>query len=56
LFDDITAIEQVLQPTEREATICFFDLRGSSRLAEGMDIYAGQGAAAEHFALLEKIL
>jgi class 3 adenylate cyclase len=56
LFDDITAIDQALQPVEREATIGFFDLRGSSRLAEGMDIYAGKGSATEHFALLEKIL
>jgi class 3 adenylate cyclase len=56
LFDDITAIDQTLQPVEREAAICFFDLRGSSRLAEGMDVYAGKGSAVEHFALLEKIL
>ncbi len=56
LFGDITSVDQALKPAEHEATICFFDLRGSSRLAEGMDFDAGKGAAEGHFALLERIL
>lgn len=56
LFGDITKADRALQPAEHEAAICFFDLRGSSRLAEGMDIYTGKHSAIEHFAFLERIL
>lgn len=56
LFGDIAAADQALKPAEHEATICFFDLRGSSRLAEGMHVDAGKGADEGHFALLERIL
>ncbi len=56
LFEDLARAEHVLQPVEQEAVICFFDLRGSSRLAEGRDVYEGPAAAQAHFALLERIL
>ena len=56
LFGDLTKAAQILHPTEQEAVILFFDLRGSSRLAEDMDIVAGEGKAVMHFALLERIL
>jgi class 3 adenylate cyclase len=56
LFGDIAKADQTLQPAEHEAVICFFDLRGSSRVAEGMDIYTGRNAAINHFAFLERIL
>ncbi len=56
LFGDISKADQSLQPAEHEAVICFFDLRGSSRVAEDMDIYTGKSAAINHFAFLERIL
>ncbi|KAA0220618.1 adenylate/guanylate cyclase domain-containing protein [candidate division KSB1 bacterium] len=56
LFEDLVRADQALQPVEEEAVVCFFDLRGSSLLAEGRDVYAGQNAARQHFALLESIL
>jgi adenylate cyclase len=56
LFEDLVRADLALQPSEHEAVICFFDLRGSSRLAEGRDVYQGQSAARGHFALLERIL
>jgi len=45
----------LLQPGEYEATICLFDLRGSSRVAEEVSLI-GQAAIAQHFAHLEGIL
>lgn len=56
LFEDLVRADQALQPEEQEAAVCFFDLRGSSLVAEGRDIYAGQSAARRHFALLESVL
>lgn len=56
LFEDLVRADQALQPVEEEAVICFFDLRGSSLLAEGRDVYAGLNPARQHFALLENIL
>lgn len=56
LFEDLARADQALQPEEQEAAVCFFDLRGSSLLAEGRDINAGQSAARRHFTLLERVL
>ena len=54
---DTSGLEQALKPGEHEATICFFDLRGSSRLAENLDAEThGRPAVAGYFARLEKIL
>jgi adenylate cyclase len=57
MLGDTTRVEEALKPVEHEATICFFDLRGSSRLAEKSH---GQGNSespvAEYFARLESIL
>lgn len=55
LFGEIAQADQLLQPGEYEATICFFDLRGSSRVAEEMSL-SGQAAIVKHFAHLEAIL
>lgn len=55
LFGEIAEADQLLQPGEYEATICFFDLRGSSRVAEEVSL-GGQTAIAKHFAHLESIL
>ncbi|MDZ7345102.1 MAG: adenylate/guanylate cyclase domain-containing protein, partial [candidate division KSB1 bacterium] len=51
LFGDLASAEQVLRPGEYEATICFFDLRGSSRLVE-----AASGEPKAYFTRLEKLL
>ncbi len=54
---DTTNLEQALKPGEHEATICFFDLRGSSRLAENSSPPThNQPMVANYFARLEKIL
>jgi adenylate cyclase len=55
LFGEIAKADQLLQPGEYEATICFFDLRGSSRVAEEVSL-GGKSAIAKHFVHLESIL
>lgn len=55
LFGEATEASRALIPEEYEATICFFDLRGSSRLAENLGISANR-TVAEYFSLLERIL
>ncbi len=47
----------LLKPGEFEVTICFFDLRSSSREAENARLQLnGAGGISNHFARLEKIL
>jgi adenylate cyclase len=55
LFGETAGADQSLRPGEYDATICFFDLRESSRVAEEVGA-AGRMTVAEHFALLENLL
>ncbi len=57
LLGDAARVQEELKPAEHEATICFFDLRGSSRLAENVYRHdRDKSTVTEYFARLEKIL
>lgn len=56
LLSDSINLEEALKPGEYEATICFFDLRGSSRMAENLHAGGGRRPVAEYFERLENIL
>jgi adenylate cyclase len=55
LFGETLEADEALKPGEFEATICFFDLRGSSRVAEDVYLKAG-GTVADYFNRLENLL
>ncbi|MGH7492911.1 MAG: adenylate/guanylate cyclase domain-containing protein [bacterium] len=57
MLGDSTHVEEALKPVEQEATICFFDLRGSSREAEDSQSQSNRKSqVGEYFARLECIL
>jgi adenylate cyclase len=57
LFHDAPETTSHLKPGEFEATICFFDLRGSARETENAALQNNSAMGiAEHFARLEKLL
>lgn len=57
LISDASESAALLKPGEFEVTICFFDLRSSSRESENARLHLNQAEGiSNHFARLEKIL